>query len=333
MTEFPYRALTARRTRARADDSAAIPGADAIWIFPHEWAFATLFAVVIVCLARAPGHHPGAIAVWIALAGISAATVALTARGGETTMSEWRVRFALIFVVMNMIYHALGPAVHDTGTPSRDAFLRWADVSLFGAIVPTYLDRFVRPALTEMFSACYFMLYPYLLISIVRYLRRPAGELATMQRFVGGLFFIYGVGFLGYFLVPAIGPGLSFPDAFHHPLTGYWVTRLNASVVSGGTDHVDVYPSLHVAISAFILLFDRRYAPAWFRVCVIPVVGLWGATLYLRYHYGFDVVSGFALAAMGLWVAGWCRTTPLDPPPTAAARQPRAMADAELVAV
>jgi hypothetical protein len=314
--------VTARPYRALASDAPTR-------LFPHEWAFATLYAVVIICLARAPGHHPGVIAAWVLLAGVSAGVIAVTAR--PTALWEWRVRFALLFLVMNAVYGALGPAVRATGTPYRDGFLQWADVGLFGAMVPTYLDRFARPGLTELFSGCYFLLYPYLLVSCVRYLSQPADKLEAMQRFVVGLFFIYGVGYLGYFLVPAIGPGLSFPGAFHHPLGGYWMTRLNTTLVSDGTDHVDVYPSLHVALSCFILLFDRRYARRWFRICVVPVVGLWIATLYLRYHYGFDVVSGFALAAIGLWVAGWCRTTPFAGEELARADEP--VADAELVAI
>jgi hypothetical protein len=33
---------------------------------------------------------------------------------------------------------------------------------------------------------------------------------------------------------------------------------------------------------------------------LLPVLGLWGATLYLRYHYFTDVMFGLALALFGL---------------------------------
>jgi membrane-associated phospholipid phosphatase len=36
---------------------------------------------------------------------------------------------------------------------------------------------------------------------------------------------------------------------------------------------------------------------------LLPIVGLWAATLYLRYHYLVDVLCGFALAIVGLCVA------------------------------
>jgi membrane-associated phospholipid phosphatase len=93
------------------------------------------------------------------------------------------------------------------------------------------------------------------------------------------------------------------PEAFNHPLTGGWLTHFNDVVVRRGSNRVDVFPSLHVAVSAFILGFDRRFATWRYRLYLVPAVGLWVSTIYLRFHYGVDVLGGFALAAFGLWVA------------------------------
>jgi membrane-associated phospholipid phosphatase len=32
-------------------------------------------------------------------------------------------------------------------------------------------------------------------------------------------------------------------------------------------------------------------------------VGLWVSTIYLRYHYAVDLVCGFGLAALALWLS------------------------------
>ena len=69
---------------------------------------------------------------------------------------------------------------------------------------------------------------------------------------------------------------------------------------SSGSNKVDVFPSLHCAISAFILFFHRVHAPNCFRWVLVPTIGLWVATIYLRYHYFVDVLAGFALAAFAL---------------------------------
>jgi membrane-associated phospholipid phosphatase len=46
------------------------------------------------------------------------------------------------------------------------------------------------------------------------------------------------------------------------------------------------------------LAFDRRHSRRRFRLFLVPVVGLWLSTVYLRYHYLVDLLAGFALAAL-----------------------------------
>jgi membrane-associated phospholipid phosphatase len=93
------------------------------------------------------------------------------------------------------------------------------------------------------------------------------------------------------------------PNAFHYPIAGGWMTALNQAVVAHGSNRVDVFPSLHVAVSAFILLFDRRFAVWRYRVYLPAAIGLWISTLYLRFHYGVDVIAGALLAITGLRMA------------------------------
>jgi membrane-associated phospholipid phosphatase len=129
------------------------------------------------------------------------------------------------------------------------------------------------------------------------------GDLRTARAFYSGLFTLYGIGYLGYTVVPAIGPYVAMADRFTVPLVGFWITDVLTALYPLGTNSCDAFPSLHVAASAYILLFDRRHRPAWYRAYLAPCVLLWVSTVYLRYHYGVDVVAGFALAGVGLWVA------------------------------
>jgi membrane-associated phospholipid phosphatase len=68
---------------------------------------------------------------------------------------------------------------------------------------------------------------------------------------------MYLVGFAGYLLVPAGGPYIAFPEVFAYPVHGGAMTALLAPII----------------------------------------LALVVATLYLRYHYGIDVLCGIALAA------------------------------------
>lgn len=123
-----------------------------------------------------------------------------------------------------------------------------------------------------------------------------------LRKFVTGLFTIYGLGFLGYTLLPARGPVYALADQFTVPLHGWWITRANAAIVARGSNGVDVFPSLHCAVSSYFLFFDRRHRPWRFKLYLVPCVGLWISTIYLRYHYGVDVLGGFALSAFALWL-------------------------------
>jgi len=73
-------------------------------------------------------------------------------------------------------------------------------------------------------------------------------------------------------------------------------------MVANGSNHVDVFPSLHVAISLFIwltLMKDHRMVA----LAIAPVVLLlWGSTIFLRYHYLSDVIVGGALAVIIFWL-------------------------------
>lgn len=140
-----------------------------------------------------------------------------------------------------------------------------------------------------------------MLFSLITYF---AGDVELLKKFVIGLFSIYGIGFLGYSLVPAAGPFVAMAGQFTVPLNGWWFTGWNTAVVTRGSNGVDVFPSLHCAVSAFLLFFDRLHKPWRFRLYLVPCVGLWCSTIYLRYHYFVDVACGFVLAAFGLWLAG-----------------------------
>jgi membrane-associated phospholipid phosphatase len=181
-----------------------------------------------------------------------------------------------------------------------DARLRELDALLVGGNLSLRLESAIRPWLTEALSCCYILFFPYLLFSLVYYFKK---DLATLRAFLVGMFTIYGIGFIGYSLVPAWGPWIAMKDAFHMRLEGFAVTRWNNAIVTWGSNGVDVFPSLHCALSSYFLFFDRRHTRWRYLVYLVPCIGLWFSTIYLRYHYFVDIVCGFALSAFALWLS------------------------------
>lgn len=212
----------------------------------------------------------------------------------------WRLRLLFYGIAVNLVYFFMRGVVPRVGQYHHDLGLKAIDVTLLGLTPAMSLKSFRAPGLTDLFSLCYLSFYPYVVLSLIRTLR---GNLALARRFMAGLVTIYGIGYLGYELVPASGPYVAFASEFGGPLTGGWPTALNAAVVRFGTNGVDVFPSLHCAVSAFILFFDARFHRSRFWWCLGPCVGLWISTMYLGYHYAIDVICGFALTALGLAIA------------------------------
>jgi hypothetical protein len=285
---------------------------DARRLLPHEICFGVFLVVMATRLVVASGPlDPHAIA-WFAGITINAWLIMRCWRA--PTSLNWRLRLWFYPVAMNAYFFVLGPAMAKLTSTSADRALQQVDAFFLGTNLSVRLQPCVHPVLTEFFSLCYFLFFPFLAFSLIYYF---VGELALLRRFCVGLFTIYGLGFLGYTIWPAQGPWVAMASQFDTPLTGWTITRLNDAVVRAGSNGVDVFPSLHCAVSAFLLFFDRWYRRWRFRVYLVPCVGLWISTIYLRYHYVIDCVCGFALAALALWLVRPQRSVTPSPAPVA----------------
>jgi hypothetical protein len=275
-------------------------------ILLHEACFA-LFAAVAwarFALGLGPASPDALLYLGLLLGGLAlvAAGPALASEiGGKLRLAFYPV--ALVAAYLNM-----GHALARMGAPLWDGALFRLDRLLVGTTPSLLLQPLVHPALTEVLSLCYGLFIPYLATSLVWYFFQ---DLPVARRFFAGLLGLYFVGFLGNLLVPACGPYIALADCFTVPLVGGPITAANAALVALGSSHVDVFPSLHCAASTFILAFDHRHSRRRFRLFLVPVVGLWLSTLYLRYHYLVDLLAAFALAAL-VWraVAGEDRAAP-----------------------
>lgn len=213
---------------------------------------------------------------------------------------RWRLRLLFYPVAMNAIYFLLATAVPRVHPELEDALLQSIDIQLVGTHASLWLEGWIHPIATEFFSFCYLWYLFYLLSSQITYL---VGDIGVLKRHYSGLFSIYGIGYACYAALPARGPYLALTDQFSIPLEGGWITRVTSEIVLAASNRVDVFPSLHVAISVYLLMFDHGQNYRRFRLCLVPCAGLVVATLYLRYHYLTDVIFGLALSILALWIA------------------------------
>lgn len=265
---------------------------------PHEIFFGLFLVVTWLRLGTTCGFFGSDALFYLALILVNVAAIWFC-RSKDTAL-RWRVGLLFYPIAFNVIFMQMKTAIPKIHPAKMDAALQHIDSQVIGTNLSLRLQPFVHPVLTEFFSICYLIFFIYLFFSLIYYF---CGNVELLKKFVIGLFTIYGIGFLGYSFVPAMGPCKAMADQFTVPLTGWWFTKWNAAVVAQGSNGVDVFPSLHCAVSSFFLFFDRQHRPWRFKLYLVPCIGLWVSTIYLRYHYLIDVVCGFALSAFALWMA------------------------------
>ncbi len=276
---------------------------EAARLLPHEVFFGLFLVVMWLRLTVAVGFMASDALVFLALIALNAVVIVLASR--SATRTAWTVRLLYYAVAMNVVFQQLRTAIPAVQPAKADSALQAIDRQLVGGNLSLALEPWVTPLATELLSLCYLLFFPYLTFSLIWYL---CSELALAKKFWVGMFTVYGIGFLGYSLVPAAGPYLAMPGDFSVPLTGWQITQWNDAIVRFGSNGVDVFPSLHCAVSAYILAFDYLHRRWRFWIYLVPAIGLWVSTIYLRYHYFIDIVAGFALAALAMAVASrWGR--------------------------
>jgi hypothetical protein len=106
---------------------------------------------------------------------------------------------------------------------------------------------------------------------------------------------------MSYTVLPAGGPHrwMTFATPLHGPLLLDWTLK----PVNAGSNCVDVFPSVHLAASLYLLLFDWKHWRCRFWWVVVPRLMLWFSTMYLRFHYFVDLPAGVVVALAGWWMA------------------------------
>ena len=177
----------------------------------------------------------------------------------------------------------------------KDRWLIIADRFLFGTDPTVWLQRITVPWLTELMQIVYATNYflPLILV-LTLYLKK---ERIPFQKSVAVLTLGYILSYLGYFIIPAIGPAhtlrhyLALKGIFIRESLARWNYCLDACPR-------DCFPSGHTEIPLITLWLAYRFKRALSKIYLPIVILLIISTVYLRYHYVIDVIAGIALAGV-----------------------------------
>ncbi|MDN3505670.1 MAG: phosphatase PAP2 family protein [Simkaniaceae bacterium] len=230
--------------------------------------------------------------------------------GKET---PFRNKLKLFFPPLSVpvVYNATGKIVSRLQLPKIDLLLQRADQWFFGESLSLKMCAWIHPLFTEIMYLVYLLFFYYILSSLIHYVKRNDH---LTRSFYSGLFSIYWIGFIFYMITPGEGPHFSTPELFGPPLKeGILFSASIHKMLYEGMNGTGAFPSLHCSLSAFCLLFDWTHRRRRFYPGAIYCTLVWISTIYLRYHYFVDFLSGMALTLFALYLAKRSLDTDMKP--------------------
>lgn len=214
------------------------------------------------------------------------------------------LRETLPFLTCILVYTNLHDTIGFVNPHDVHDQLVAVDQWLFGVQPCVWSERFITRERTELMSFFYWNFFWIALANSVALL-----ALGRWRAFRAATFAVVTCFFLGYALYvvfPAAPPRLVLASHFSVTLQGYpaGFTAFGDQALSLLPVHSRAaFPSLHAAVSTVALVMAWRHLRGWFFVLLPFVVGLWISTVYLRHHYVIDLLAGWALAPVAIWLA------------------------------
>ncbi len=210
--------------------------------------------------------------------------------------------FPIICVLL--IFDSLEWLVHYVNPQDIDPILIKLDYLMFDNHPTVMLEKIMNPFLTDILQIAYTTYY-FIPISLgVILLLNNKKEKFNRTLFL--ILFCYYLSYLGYILFPALGPRF----AINHLQTVELQSFLIAEPIQNLLNRLegikrDAFPSGHTAIALIALYLSCRFERRLFWILLPIVSALVFSTVYCRYHYVVDIIAGFGLTILTIFLGEW----------------------------
>ncbi len=210
---------------------------------------------------------------------------------------------ALTVITILLIFNSLGDLIAGIRSRTFDDLLIRADYALFGVHPTVWMERLINPALTTLLQFAYISYY-FIPISLGIVLIAK-GKHDEFEDALFGIVLCFYLSYIGYLLVPAVGPRFTLSRLQTADLQASPLIRTIQETLNGlEGNKTDAFPSGHTAVALISLYYAWKKKEPVLSAVLFPVVlGLIFSTVYLRYHYVIDVVAGIALTLVTIWCA------------------------------
>ncbi len=215
---------------------------------------------------------------------------------------DWKIiRDSLPFGLCIAIYSNLHDTIHFANPHDIHNFLIKIDQFLFGAQPCVWAEKFIHPVLTDIATFFYVLFFLWApLLALILYLK---GDRIKFRYTMVGVILAFYIGYLGYVLFPAAPPRLVLASMFSKTLHGLpFLDEIRNSILVLPSSSRGAFPSLHAGATLVALFFAWKYL-RWYFWFVLPfTIGLILSTIYLRHHYVIDLIAGWGLAHLTVWL-------------------------------
>ena len=212
------------------------------------------------------------------------------------------------YILLVLVYDLVFPLLEVVQPKLADPVLMDMDRTIFRAEPTLLMEGLVTPPLTDLMAFVYLMYF--FLPSLIVLVFYSNGWKRDFRWMTNALIISFLIAFVGYMLVPTIGPKYYIPGSYSEPLRGIFLYGpISEGFETWRSTTRDCFPSHHTAMAVICIYFGlrlaQRYKAKWAigAVCLFIGTCLIISTLYLRYHWGVDVIAGAATGAASIWLA------------------------------
>ena len=220
------------------------------------------------------------------------------------------IRFWYIIFVIILFFKEIYLIMISREAVFYDDLLIKIDFWMFGTNPTQYLYQLRNRFLTEFLQVCYSLFYIMpVIFGLELYLWKRFDEFKYAM-FV--IFFGFYLSFLGYLILPAIGPRFTLHDfsLLNTELPGVFFTEILRGIVNFGESiskntinpaaiaQRDAFPSGHTELILLIVYLSYKIKSKSFYFYLPYSLLMIFSTVYLRYHYVIDIFAGIVFAVI-----------------------------------
>lgn len=212
------------------------------------------------------------------------------------------IRHWYYVIIVPISFSIVGNIIPGINPKPMDDILIKFDYFVFKVHPTVILEKITFPILTDYLQIIYSLYFFYpVILGLIIYSKNKDIE---FHKTLFGLSLCFYLSYIGYILVPAIGPRFTLADLQSvqlntTPVTNFLQNLLNT--IEG--KHHDCFPSGHVAVSLLVLYYAFKYEKKVFYIFLPLIISLIFSTVYLRYHYVVDIFGGILLFFLTLYIS------------------------------